>query len=208
MCSRFVARESGENMKKHVISNAYDAYWFLSEHPKFSVPERMEVTPEQCEDFEKRGYLVSRDIGGKCYRYFRHSRRCAIDTNLDIHYTKVNKPRGGRVDKDRSKNKYVECWLEFGPLSYGYSYSCGDEPAGDWDTETQLLQSHDCTLDTGGQTFDVGLIRLALLVRKHYGDFDAKWVEEGRKRWCGKPVCPDCAERRLNHREIPTTTAN
>lgn len=178
---------------KRKIANTHDAYWFLHGHPKLNVQERSEVTPEKCDEYEKKGHLVSRDTGGKCYRYFRHARRHAIDCNLDIFYTKTNKPGGhGRVDKDTSKNKHIECWLEFGPISYGYAYSGGEEPMGEWDTETRLLEGHDYRLDSGGETFDEGLIRLAKLVRKHYGDYDSKLADEGSTHWCGKPVCPDC----------------
>jgi DNA-directed RNA polymerase subunit L len=34
-------------MKKHKISNAYDVYHFLHEHPKLMLEERNEVSPEE-----------------------------------------------------------------------------------------------------------------------------------------------------------------
>lgn len=180
---------------KRKIKNAYDAYWFLYYHPKLNAMERNEVTPEDADELEKKGYLITRDPSGKCYRYWRHLHRHALDVNLDVFYTKTNKPGGhGRVDDDRSKNKHVECWLEFGPIYYGYAYSGGKEPSGDWDDTTMLHHSHDIYLDTGGTTFDEGLVRLAKNVLKRYGDYSEKLAEEGSKRWCGKPVCGDCEQ--------------
>ena len=42
---------------------------------------------------------------------------------------------------------------------------------GDWDTETMLQTIHDIRLDTGAPTFDEALVKLAKLVKKHYGDY-------------------------------------
>jgi hypothetical protein len=191
---------------KRKIRNAYDAYWFLYYHPKLNVMERTEVTPEEADKMEKEGYLITRDTGGKCYRLWRHLHRRALQDNLDIFYTKTNKPGGhGRVDKDKSKNKYVECWLEFGPLYYGYAYSGGKEPMAEWDNQTMLHHSHDIYLDTGGSTFDEGLVNLAKNVLKRYGDYSEKLAEDGSRRWCGKPVCGDCVafEAERGHKRKP-----
>ncbi len=167
--------------KKHPIKNSYEAYWFLYEHPKFSLSERIEITPEEFAAYQagkkfqthknkKVKVKVSKDVGGKCYRYFR-TKRHAIGTNLGIFYTKVNKPKGGRVDVDPEKNLYVECWLEFGPIEYNYAYSGTKKPMGDWDTKTMLQTTHDIRLDTGAPTFDEALVKLAKLVKKYYGDY-------------------------------------
>lgn len=181
--------------KTRKIANAYDAYWFLYNHPKLNCHERNEVTPEEADQMEKDGFLITRDIGGKCYRVWRHLFVHAMDS-LDIFYTKTNKPGGhGRVDDDRSKNKHIECWLEIGPAYYGYCYSGGDEPMAEWDTETRLFHSHDPYIDTGGSTFDEGLVNLAKNVLKHYGDYSDKLADSHSKRWCGKPVCADCCDR-------------
>ena len=166
--------------KKRSIKDAYDAWWFLYNHPKLNVQERDEVTPEEAADLEAGGSLVARDSGGKCWRVWRHLWRHALDENLD----------------NASKNKWAECWLEFGPIYYGYAYSGGKEPAGDWDTETTLHHSHDPYLDTGGGTFDQGLVRLARNVLRRYGDYSDKLAEEMSGRWCGKPVCGDCEQVR------------
>jgi hypothetical protein len=179
---------------KRKIANAYDAYWFLHDHPKLNCQSRHEVTPEEADKLEAEGFIITRDTGGKCYRVWRHHFHHAID-HLDIYYTKTNKPGGhGEVDDDKSKNKYVECWLELGPTYHGYLYSGGKEPMGDWDTETTLHHSHDPSIDTGGSTFDEGLINLAKNVLKRYGDYSDKLADHHSKRWCGKPVCADCKE--------------
>jgi hypothetical protein len=184
-------------MKKryHKIVNAHDAYWFLYDHPKFMLPERNEVTPAEADKLEAEGYLVFRDRGGdppKCYRLWRHCQKRALDCNLDIHYALVNRPNGrGRVDDDPKKNKYVECWLEFGNLEYGYcSYDFKTKQPYDWDVESTFKQYHDTDLDSGGETFDKALISLAKKVRKKFGDYK----DMGREGRCGKPVCGDCKE--------------
>jgi hypothetical protein len=181
--------------KKHKITNAYEAWWFMYEHPKLKLSERHEVTPEEAAKLEAEGFWITRDVGGKCYRMYRHLHRHALEENLSIHYAKTNKPGGhGRVDDDQSKNKHVECWLEFGPLEYGYAYSGGKEPMADWDTETVRHHYHDIDLDTGGATFDEGLIRLAKNVRKKYGDYEELNYPESRDTDCGKPECADCKD--------------
>jgi hypothetical protein len=175
--------------KNRTIRNAFEAHWFLYNHPKMNVPARAEVTKKEASKFEKEGFLITRDIGGKCYLVFRHIFSRALDKNLDIFYTKTNKAGGhGRVDNDKSKNIHVECWLEFGPMCYGYAYSGTDTPAGDWDDTTTLIHGHDTRLDTGGVTFDEALIRLAKLVLKFYGDYS----EVAFDGVCGSPVCADC----------------
>ena len=192
-----------KNKKRyHKITNAYDAYWFIHDHPKFMLAERNEVTPEEATKMEADGFWITRDVGGKCYRVYRHIHRHAIDLNLDIHYTKTNKPGGhGRVDDDNSKNKHVECWLEFGQEEYGYMYSGGPEPNGDYDTETMRVNCHDWRLDTGAPTFDEALVNLAKLVRKHHGDYKP---HDGRRNEgkCGKPECADCKDTKRAMKEI------
>lgn len=85
-------------------------------------------------------------------------RRDALDTNLDIFYSKVNEH--GRVDDDATKNTNVECWLEFGPLKQQVS-----------DGNLDMAHFHDIDLDCGAPTFDEALIKLARLVKRHYGDY-------------------------------------
>jgi len=170
----------------HKIGNALDAYWFLHEHPKLQRQMRTEVSPKEARKMEKAGYLISRDRSGKCWRYYRHGPIPAICENLSIFYTRTNKPGGhGRVDDDKSKNKFIECWLEFGTVEYGYA--CGDVNA-DWDVDTHEMNYHDYKVDSGGSTFDDALVMLARKVRKEYGDYSP----QTRADKCGKPVCGDC----------------
>ena len=177
---------------KRKIRNAFDAYYFLRNHPKLNVQVRMEVPSNEASSLEKEGFKITRDVGGKCYRIYRHLFEHALD-KMDVHYVKTNKPGGkGKVDKDPSKNLYVECWLELGSLYYGYVYSGGEEPWDVWDEETMLHTSHDWDLDCGAPTFDEALIKLAKKVLKKYGDYSDKKAAAYSKTWCGKPVCADC----------------
>jgi hypothetical protein len=178
-------------MKKkryHTIKNAYDAYWFIHDHPKLMIPERLAIeTEKEALELKAAGYWVEQDAGGNWWKFYRHLYRRAIESNLDIFYTKTNKPGGhGRVDDDRSKNKHIECWLEFGPEMYGYAQE--EFEAKEDHMRSYLQPCHDWRLDTGGSTFDQGLVNLARNVRKFYGDYSPRT----RKDACGKPVCGDC----------------
>jgi hypothetical protein len=177
--------------KKREIKNAYEAYWFLQDHPKLNVMERTPITSEEADAMETQGYIISRDPSGQCYRYWRHMLRHAQDHNLDIFYTMVD-PKTRRIEDDKSRNTAVECWLEFGALSYGFAYSGGDTPMGDYDDTTTLHHEHDYRLDGGGSTLDEALIQLAKKVLKRYGDYSDKRVQ--RRFGCGKPVCADCGD--------------
>jgi hypothetical protein len=171
--------------KNHVISNSYEAYHFLKSHPKLNAQSRHEVTSEKANELEKKGFLITRDPCGKYYRVWRHQFECALDSNLDIFYAKVDKK--GFVNKDKKKNKIIQCWLEFGPLQYGFVYSGTDKPQFKEDDTTMLHHVHDSKLDTGGPTFDEGLVLLAKNVLKYYGDY-------GKEPPCNKSQCADCKE--------------
>ena len=171
--------------KNRVISNSYEAYHFLKSHPKLNVPSRHEVTPKKANELGKKGFLITRDPCGKCYRVWRHQFECALDSNLDIFYAKVDKH--GVVNKNKKKNKIIQCWLEFGPLQYGFVYSGTDKPLYEEDDTTMLHHVHDPKLDTGGSTFDEALVLLAKNVLKHYGDYSEKTS-------CNKSKCADCKE--------------
>lgn len=173
-------------MKKkryHKITDAYDAYWFIYNHPKFQRQIRSEITPAEANEQGKLGFKISRDRGGKCWRYHRHAVVSAIEENLSIFYTKTD---GKRVNDDRSKNVFTECWLEFGTVEYGYLY--GTDGKNDWDTETGEMNYHDYRLDSGGPTFDAALIMMAKKVRKVYGDYSPQTPADP----CGPKPCADC----------------
>jgi hypothetical protein len=162
------------------IDNAYDAWHFLRDHPSFKLRERHEIPPEDYDMLLARGFLVSKDRGGKCWREMRHLYRRAVDMNLTIGYMKVDAT--GYVNDVRSMNIVVDVWLEFGPESYDYD--------GEGFDETTLQNGHDWELDCGGPTFDEALVKLANKVLAKYGDY----VEKSRSEDCGPVPCADCVK--------------
>jgi len=167
---------------RRVIANAYDAYWFLKEHPAFRIRERDAVSPSKAKKLAARGFVITTDNGGKCWREHKHVHRHALDCNLETFYAKVDDKRV--VNDDKSKNVNVECWLEFGRLEYGYHYE--GQP------ESSLLHCHDYRLDCGAPTFDEALVKLANLVLKRHGDYEDDNAEY--KRCGGEDSCADCKE--------------
>lgn len=161
------------------ISDAYDAWWFIYYHPKFIYFDRLEVSPEDATTFEPAmsgGKPISRliqDKGGNYWQeWFPYGDVHALNENLGISYVKVDGT--GRINDESSKNIYTECWLEFGPIEWGYGT--------DWQIEDHKrehkMNYHDYNLDCGGKTFDEALVNLANLVLKHYGDYNRKEEEE------------------------------
>lgn len=144
------------------ISTAYDAFWFLHDHPKMQHRETFLVTNKEQRTSSKgvrtRLRKMRDEYDGKTYtvKEYLDLHREAIH-GLDIFYTKVD--RAHRVNDDPKKNIFVECWLEFGPMHCMLMNG------------TLIIQnSHDIDLDCGAPTFDGALIKLARKVRKHYGD--------------------------------------
>ena len=149
------------------IATAYDAYWFLYEHPKMQCREALILTAEHSAVLDKgeRIRTVKDEmpwLPDATYqiREFKFTRR-ALDMNLDVFYTKVDEKR--RVNDDPKKNKFVACWLEFGTIRQAVTNG-----------ELHIQTYHDIKLDCGAPTFDEALVKLARLVRKHYGDFKLK----------------------------------
>ena len=83
-----------------------------------------------------------------------------FDRALDIDVMKVS-PRSKTVTNDPKKNTMVEIWLECGPLDEEWSKKC-----------KQPIFCHDTDLDCGAATFEEAIIKLARLVKKHYGKTD------------------------------------
>ena len=157
-------------MKKRKIKTAYQAYWFLYEHPKLSVPERRKITGREAAKSVKAGHVVKRDRNRQQWEYNKVLFRHAIDVNLDIYYCKTN--GRGRICEDKARNIHEECWLEFGPLKYDYhSFDHKTKQPYSWDKETTLQHVHDWRLDCGAKTFDRALIKLSRNVLRHYGDY-------------------------------------
>jgi hypothetical protein len=159
------------------ISTAYDAFWFLREHPKMQCREAVLISPEDAKTVQlskgerirvvKDGMPWAKD---KSYLLREFSlRRAAVNCNLDIFWAMVDK-RGG-INKDPTKNVFPECWLEFGEIKQTVL-----------DGRLQVMHCHDIGLDCGAPTFDEAIIKLAKLVRKRYGDIKTpKWAKPFRK---------------------------
>lgn len=158
-------------MNKHTIRNSYDAYWFLYGHPKLNCREGKLL--ETVQDIREARKWCKEKYGGriiiikdqatwakkKVRKLYEFAwKQHAIEANLYIFYAKVNEHY--RVDDDPSKNVLTEVWLEFGPIVH-YLH----------DGQYQLAGTHDIKLDCGGPTFDAALVKLARLVKRHYGDY-------------------------------------
>jgi len=166
------------------IRTAYEAFWFIHEHPKLNCFEtvladkktlRIETKAARSLGKElnvkltavrRRFKTLKDECDGKKYRVMEYLAldRNAIDCNLDIFWAKVDGRR--RVNKDKAKNTFTECWLELGPIYFVVTNG-----------SVHLQHSHDVNLDCGAPTFDEALIKLARKVRKHYGDIKTlKWM--------------------------------
>lgn len=169
------------------IKNAYDAYWFLYNHPNFVTAERLptRLTPKDAKKLRDQGYPITEFItedGSIFYQEEVHLSRHAFEHNLDIHYVKVDETK--HINNNTSKNKFVEVWLEFGKLEWTTDYK-------DVDHDQPILQNyHDTDLDCGGSTFDEALVTLAKKVRRKYGGYDMK---RKLRDYC---ICPECTARR------------
>jgi hypothetical protein len=169
---------------KRRILSAYDAWYFLRDHPKLNRRERNPLTPEEAEEARKpslrepddpmveivgrdrrKHYRVIKDKGGNFWQEWRGAEVPAVDENLDIHYATVDER--GRVNKDDSKNTRTAVWLELGPVLWGYHT--------DWEPKegarAYKMHIHDVDLDCGAPTFDEALIKLARKVQRKYGDY-------------------------------------
>jgi hypothetical protein len=186
--------------RKRRILSAYDAWYFLREHPKLNRHERDPLTPEEAEEARgpkpppppgdelaeiigkgaarRKGYRVVKDAGGNYWRDWHDVTVPAVDENLDIHYAQVDE-RG----RDSSKNVRVEVWLELGPVEWGHHQPEYEIKEG---ARCYKMHFHDVDLDTGAPTFDEALIKLARKVQKKYGDYPA----EGWQLFRPKPPKP------------------
>lgn len=154
------------------FDNAYDAYWFLYNHPncvEIDPEHPVYDTSDEFEPFDPEKSLVKqlnrKPKNPEAYRKAVDEHRTdwywegQFINNLDIHYTKVN-PETNHVEDDRSLNTKIEVWLETGPAY--------------WDEYSNSYQGnmHDIRLDVGGDTFEEALINLANKVLEHYGDYE------------------------------------
>ncbi len=153
-----------------IIDNAYDAYWFLYEHPA-SVTEHPDHPLVDIDLYEFKGIGKSKIAARRGKKpdaeYTRAHKEKATRFdwhgqfihNLDINYAKVNAITR-RTDNEPADT--VEVWLESGAAMWDESYY-----------NSYIGNVHDIDLDCGAPTFDEALIILANLVLKKYGDYDA-----------------------------------
>lgn len=128
------------------IKTAYDAYWFIHNHP-----HQVEEDP--------RLPLVDKIAGTSPKMNSRKWWDGQLINNLYILYVKIN-PKTHKVDdKESEKNIQVEVWLETGQALY-------DEIQGKY-----IADTHDPLLDSAGATFDDALINLANRLFETYGDY-------------------------------------
>lgn len=189
--------------KKKKILFAYDAYWFLHNHPAFRIRDRYLVRDPESPHSTKR---MVKCENGVYYTETVHSHRLALDCNLDVFYARVDET--GTINDDKTKNRYTEVWLEFGPIYWtsDHERECNEyrikeaEEHGwskPWQTDltnpdlyVDITHSHDYHLDCGAPTYDEALVKLANLVLKHYGDYED---DEDEVKTCGGvEKCPDC----------------
>lgn len=188
---------------KHRIKTAYDAWWFLYNHPKLCLRSRCPISTEEARNQRELGFIITQDRGhksnyvpgvgnvgfvpGQHYREWRHHFHHAIEENLSIFYAMVDED--GECQGSNGPLR-PECWLEFGPMEWGY--------ASEWHDSTERMNFHAVELDCGAPTFDEALVKLARLVKKHYGDY--RWKDY--RGTCGKPRCADCTELGPIHKAL------
>jgi hypothetical protein len=179
------------NKPKRKITSAYEAWHWLYSHPKLMLRARNPEPKDHANALKKQGFIITRDKNGQYWREWRHSVHHAVVDSLSIFYAKVD--ADGEVNDDASLNVNEECWLELGPMEWGY--------ATPWDEETSLMKYHAVELDCGGKTFDEALVEMANLVLKEYGNYrkKGKYPQEGA---CGKPKCADCGSVKRMVRNI------
>jgi len=150
------------------IKNAYDAFWFLHDHPRLNCSS---ILPYR-EDYARGLFRIIKIGDIRFLEMKKDHPDIALDTNLDIYWTKVDST-GHRTDNP-DENKFIEVWLEFGGLGRPniveltcYGYKEGDP--------IRLTTYHDPDLDCGGPTFDEAFVKLAKLAQKKYGDYKIKY---------------------------------
>jgi len=158
------------DITKHIIRNAYDAYWFIHNHPAFQINYRSEDTITDIDKLKKLSIENKLDTftlknGQKLYYEIFDFKKHALNSNLDICYSKVDKTH--KINKDLSLNNTIEVWLEFGP----YQWLAEESAEFGWPVSGCITSLHDIDLDCGGPTFDDALIILARLIKKKYGDY-------------------------------------
>ncbi len=90
-----------------------------------------------------------------------------FEQSLVIEVVKVN-PKTKRIDDDEKLNTLVQTWLECG------KYEKTTKQERELGMYADGKHVHDIRLDTGGDTFEIAIIRLARLVKRYYGTYEAE----------------------------------
>jgi hypothetical protein len=106
------------------------------------------------------------------YRFHRefHERglndeRGILDGGVEVIPTKVN-PVTGRCSEDQTKNTKLEFWAEV--------FMCSMVP-------DETIRLHDYERDTGGDTYQEAIVKVAREIYAHHGNDRARLEEEWRK---------------------------
>ena len=78
------------------------------------------------------------------------------------------------IDDDETKNTMFRVWLEGGGW-YDLTKEPGKhwpQPEGGWNQSNKWIPCHDYNLDCGGRDLEEAMVKLALLIKYHYGDTD------------------------------------
>lgn len=149
--------------------DAYEAYWFIYNHPRCIVIEPSHPLVDFSQ-YEHLGFGEDHFLAhaGKPQdaEYTRGREEWAdfeawrgqFINNLSFDYVKVN-PKTNSIDDDKSKNTDIRVWLETGP-AYWENFS-----------GRYRENMHDPALDCSGKTFEDALILLAFLIKEKYGDY-------------------------------------
>lgn len=92
-----------------------------------------------------------------------------FNKNLHIEYVLVN-PKTNRISNKKKKNTKVRVWLEV-------SYPHFEHDESFLGTEARFISTIDAKLNSGGDTFEEAIIKLAKQVYKHYGDYTMEAYE-------------------------------
>ena len=83
-------------------------------------------------------------------------------------------PHTYAVDSDKKKNTLFRVWLEAGPFMDISKEEFTIIPKGGWTDYNRYQTTHDIYLDCGGATLEKAYLKLAKLVKKHYGEYKTK----------------------------------
>lgn len=155
-------------------SDFYEAWHWLSAHPAFVAKGRKagrkdDTLGEIKGDFWEAFGVKTGDIYDSRIQRFSEA--------LDIGVAMVD-PITHRIDSDvLSRNTRTEVWLECGayddPMTPEHETARNEGHYSDQWLDYGI-PTHDYRLDCGAATFEEAILKLAALVKEHYGDYDEK----------------------------------